>query len=189
MKRILEYPQVYSLYQDLIGVDIYYKKFVRNFIEGQNYKNILDLGCGTSRILKFLKNDIQYVGVDISSKYVDYNRKKYPVHSFVCSDICSDFALSDSFDVIFSEGVMVAFTDEQLLKLFEVICNLSMKNTKILLSDLNYKTEVSLFEKFLQDNQRFRNFRRKEDYVSLIEKYFEIQQIHTFDKVYRIPRS
>ena len=53
----------------------------------------------------------------------------------------------------------------------------------------NAKDENSLFEKFLQDNQRFRNFRRKEDYVSLIEKYFEIQQIHTFDKVYRIPYS
>ena len=54
MKRLLGFPQFYNLYQGFIGADLYLKKFATLFFQDCKGKNILDLGCGTSNILKFI---------------------------------------------------------------------------------------------------------------------------------------
>ncbi len=55
--------------------------------------SILDFGCGTARMYSYIlkyKNNITYTGLDISEKFLDYGRRKYPKVSFFCRDVLID---------------------------------------------------------------------------------------------------
>ena len=102
MKRILAYPQVYNLYQNMIGVDKFYSVFVKNIILSEKVENILDLACGTARMLKFLDANVGYTGVDISERYIKYNQKNAVnlKHKFFIADICEFANFGNDFDTI-----------------------------------------------------------------------------------------
>ncbi len=189
MKRILNFAQVYDFYQRLIGAEKYLSFLVNNIILNENNIKILDLGCGSSIICDFLPDSVEYVGVDISEKYVKYSKKKYPKYKFICSNICEKIPLDDKFDVIFSEGVMASLSDEKLLKLFEQISVVADKNTRIIMSDTNYREDAGLFLRFLHSQERNQNKRNKNDYIRLMEPYFKVNKIHDLDNVYHIPYS
>ena len=189
MKRILEYPRIYNFYQRLIGSRPYLKRFKSRFLKIEDGMKILDMGCGTSNILEFINEDVKYYGVDCSQKYIDYSSKNFTKHRFVCQSICKKLDIDEKFDVVISKGVLAALSDVQLCKMFEVIVSLSNQNTKIILSDMNYKTDACWLQKFLQRNERNKNLRSKEDYIKIISKYFDIDNITELDNIYRIPYS
>ena len=86
-------------------------------------------------------------------------------------------------------GVMAALSDENLKKMFSVICSKSNKNTKIILADMNYRTDVKGLEKFLYKNERNSFLRNEQDYRNIISQFFNIDNVHYWDKVYHIPYS
>ena len=50
--------------------------------------NVLDVCCGDSYILDYIKNSINnYVGIDNNSNYLKNSKKKFPKFSFINSDI------------------------------------------------------------------------------------------------------
>ena len=140
MKRLLGFPQFYNLYQGFIGADAYLKKFADTFLKYDHKQliKVLDVGCGTSNILKFVENNIDYVGYDCSKKYIEYSRKKYPKFSFFNKSVLERVAITQKFDVIISLGVMAALNDETIKDMFSILCSYANKNTKILLADMNY---------------------------------------------------
>ena len=150
MKRILEYPQIYNFYQFLIGSHSYLKNYKSKFLKLENGMKILDVGCGTSNILRFIDEKVEYFGVDCSKKYIDYCLKNFPEHRFINQSICKNLDIDENFDVIISKGVLAALSDVQLSEMLEVIVDLAKKNTKIILSDMNYKEEACWLQKFLQ---------------------------------------
>ncbi len=54
--------------------------------------SILEFGCGSGRLISFLNSNIidkkiDYIGVDISQKLLDYAQKENPKNKFICDDI------------------------------------------------------------------------------------------------------
>ena len=74
---LLKYKVIYRLYQNIIRK----KKNEYNFIKYvfQQYKNVnvLDVCCGDSYILNYIKNCINnYIGIDNNSNYLKNSKKK-----------------------------------------------------------------------------------------------------------------
>lgn len=83
-----------------------YDKFATDFSNSRNYiwpefnfiydkikkiknKNILDIGCGNSRLHNFLlqKNIThKYIGIDISKNMIEISKKKYPYNTYINMD-------------------------------------------------------------------------------------------------------
>lgn len=189
VKRLLKYPEVYNLYQSLIGADSYLKKFAHTFLKDDSKQliKVLDVGCGTSNIVKFFGNNIDYVGFDCSKKYIEYSRKKYPKFSFLNKSVLEKIDTTQDFDVIISLGVMAALNDETLKDMCSILCTYANKNTKFLLADMNYSENASKLEKFLCKNERNSYIRGEQDYINILSQFFNIEKIHHWDKVYRIP--
>ena len=55
---------------------LYVQKLIDNIINLHKPRNILDIGCGTGKILESLPA-VDYYGYDISKKYINYAKKKY----------------------------------------------------------------------------------------------------------------
>lgn len=71
-----------------------YVPFLKKFINDNNIKNIVDLGCGDFICGKIIYDDLDilYTGYDTYKKVVDYNSKhnSLPKYSFIHLDFCNN---------------------------------------------------------------------------------------------------
>ncbi|HEX5810365.1 MAG TPA: class I SAM-dependent methyltransferase [Anaerolineales bacterium] len=78
--------------------------------------SLLDFGCGASHLYDYiLENgirDIDYSGLDISEKFVQLSRQKYPQTHYYCTDILKESSGLPQFDYIVMNGV---FTEKREL--------------------------------------------------------------------------
>jgi len=83
--------------------------------------NVLDFGCGTAHLLEYIKSNkyqnIQYSGLDISQKFIDVAKKKYPNNLFFCIDILDKKNELEHFDYFILNGV---FTEKRELSFNEM---------------------------------------------------------------------
>ncbi|MRX67917.1 Methyltransferase domain-containing protein [Flavobacterium resistens] len=84
--------------------------------ERKDPASLLDFGCGTAHLLDYmLENKYEnflYSGLDISQKFVDVAKEKYPQRTFYCLDILESNVDIQNFDYIIMNGV---FTEKREL--------------------------------------------------------------------------
>lgn len=76
--------------------------------EVKSKDSVLDVGCGNGRLLLGLPQDVQYVGIDISSTLIANAFKSHPHATFIETDITKDdvWKTLPQFDFIFSIAVI-----------------------------------------------------------------------------------
>lgn len=69
--------------------------------------SILDVGCGTGDIVKYLPDDVRYTGVDIYKPALELARKRYktPEHRFLYKNILTS-VFKRKYDFVFSSGAL-----------------------------------------------------------------------------------
>jgi len=89
--------------------------------ESGNLVSLLDFGCGTAHLLEYIKKNklkkILYSGLDISQKFVNIAKSKYPTNFFYCIDILDSGITIQNFDYILMNGV---FTEKRNLSFDEM---------------------------------------------------------------------
>jgi SAM-dependent methyltransferase len=82
---------------------------------------VLDFGCGAAHLLDYLcslgRNDIEYIGLDISASFVELSQHKYPQVQFLCADVLQDRVRLPEADYVIMNGV---FTEKRTLTFAEM---------------------------------------------------------------------
>jgi ubiquinone/menaquinone biosynthesis C-methylase UbiE len=135
--------------------------------------NILDIGCGIGQNLNLLSKKGIYYGIDISSKNIKNNQKKFPQHNFAIADITSKTEFKDNFfNEIYCYDVMEHVTDlnKALNEIHRII---NKKNGKLIVEVPTYFSE-SVFTKLNPNYNKQvghkRNLTEKE-WIKKIKKY------------------
>lgn len=92
-------------------------------------KSLLDYGCGLSHLYEYIKNNnidfIDYTGLEISTKFFNESKKKFPENRYILGDILKDKSiLENRYDYIVMNGV---FTEKRNLSyedMFEYFKNM-----------------------------------------------------------------
>jgi SAM-dependent methyltransferase len=91
-----------------------------------NRINMLDFGCGTAYLNEYLQaekiSNIDYSGLDISPKFIDICKAKFPDFDFYCLDILQDADALPAFDYIILNGVFTEkceLTFEEMFLFFQ----------------------------------------------------------------------
>ena len=83
----------YKVMTDLIRFDLLRREQPQAKAEEEEIR-LLDFGCGLSHYYAYLEEEgrknIRYTGVDISEKYVNASREKYPDNRYYCIDILEE---------------------------------------------------------------------------------------------------
>lgn len=83
--------------------------------------SLLDFGCGASHLYDYmLAKDIRHIdysGLDISEKFIQLSKQKYPAIHYYCTDILQDATELPVFDYIVMNGV---FTEKRELSYDEM---------------------------------------------------------------------
>jgi len=95
------YERFGKFYDAVMGDRLSAAEQVREFIRAAkpDAKKVLELGCGTGSILKFLQGDYEVYGLDISEKMLSIARKKVPRAKLFRQDMVN-FRIDDRFDVV-----------------------------------------------------------------------------------------
>jgi cyclopropane fatty-acyl-phospholipid synthase-like methyltransferase len=82
---------------------------------------LLDFGCGVSHLYEYIKkhnlSNIEYSGLDLSEKFIELCKRKFPHITYYCVDILDDNVDIPSFDYIVMNGV---FTEKRSLSFDEM---------------------------------------------------------------------
>jgi SAM-dependent methyltransferase len=83
---------------------------------------LLDFGCGASHLYEQMLATgvigVEYTGLDLSPKFVELSRKKFPDNKYVCADILEEPEAIPSYDYIVMNGV---FTEKRSLAFDEML--------------------------------------------------------------------
>jgi SAM-dependent methyltransferase len=91
---------------------------------------LLDFGCGASHMYEYiLRNrvkNVRYSGLDLSARFVDLSREKFPENDYWCLDILDDdsFATLPRFDYVVLNGVFtekVGLPFEEMLEFVQAV--------------------------------------------------------------------
>lgn len=91
-----------------------------------HYPTLLDFGCGTAHLLEYIqknkRDNISYTGLDISQKFIDVARNKFPLVNFYCCDILEEQNSVLKYDYIVMNGIFTEkreLSNEQMWEYFK----------------------------------------------------------------------
>lgn len=122
-----------SLYKELSGVyEAMYQTFINydeefafysSILNKYNCNNVLEVGCGTGHLAeKFIQNNFNYTGIDLSEEMLAIACKKYPGYSFLKADM-RNFTLNSKTDSAIITGRTISYliTNEDVYNAFTFI--------------------------------------------------------------------
>ena len=157
LRTLLEFPFVWNSFEKIIGGSRAKRKFVKNFIIPFEGASILDIGCGTGEIINYMPEDINYVGFDLSNKYIDYAKNKHGNKGdFYCENITNNISSiqKNTFDFVIALGIIHHLNDNDALILIEKAKNYLKPGGVFMTMDPVYVKNQSKISKFLIDNDR-----------------------------------
>ncbi|NBV75838.1 MAG: class I SAM-dependent methyltransferase [Methylococcaceae bacterium] len=159
ISSILANPRLYELSQLCSRGTKYAKIFFEDYIRPQSGHRILEIGCGTGLIFKYLRRfypacDCKYVGFDISETYVRFAKRRYGNEAeFYCRRVTPEGLLDfGKFDTVISAGVVHHLSNDEALNLFATARSALKEGGQFIALEPCYKNRQSPFVRWLLDN-------------------------------------
>ena len=186
---MLSFYWVYNGFQKLIGADKVRTTLAHEYIRPKAGEKILDIGCGTGEILKYLPDTIQYHGYDLSKKYILHAKECFKEKGiFKCADVTKmmhgEFG---QFDTVLASGLLHHLDDQEVHNIINSARKLLKPNGKLIKLDCCYTNQQSLIARYLIDQDRGKNVRTEEGYRSLVAPYFKNIHVDIKNDVLRLP--
>lgn len=151
---------------------------VMEFINFENAKSAIDLGCGNGKLTAILKsNGLNVTGIDISEQMLEIARKEHPGINFICTD-ATDFSIEKKVDVIFSKGMIHWVKTEMQDSMLSCISAALKKGGQFVFETGGYGCNElihnELAKVFVKYGYEYKNpfyFPTVSEYTSLVEKH------------------
>ena len=172
IEAILKYPRFYRLYQKTVRSrysEYDFFKFIFSKFQNKSLR-VLDLCCGDSFILNYITPHIKdYLGVDMSDKYLKYSRNKWKQFNFNKINLNDKEALKEitSFkpNFIFVNGAIHHLDDKTVLSINNLIV---FFNESVFLAVDPVKSNNNLLNKIMINFDRGKYIREQEKYSELM---------------------
>ncbi len=186
---ILSNSFIFDLFQWMIGDNNLKKRFVKEFVKPFEGAKILDIGCGTGRILDFIPMNIEYTGYDLSPEYIEYASKRYKGRGkFFCSKIDTLSTKQNSgFDIVIAKAVLHHIDDNEAKIMFEIASKNLKPNGYVVTLDGVFIENQSKIAKYLISKDRGKHVRTIKEYVDLAKSYFYKVDSFILHDMYRVP--
>ncbi|EGV19347.1 class I SAM-dependent methyltransferase [Thiocapsa marina] len=189
IRKILTRPWVYDLFQEAVGAGRLRKKYVASSVQPIPGVKILDIGCGTSEILRFLPESVVYVGYDLSADYIRSARSRYGCRGeWHCSPV-SDMHVDDfgTFDIVMANGVFHHLDDQDAMRLAEIAARALKVSGRFCSFDGCFTKDQGRIARYIIAKDRGQNVRKPEGYLALVRPYFSTCDISVRRDLLRIP--
>lgn len=184
IKSILSISFFYDLLQNIMGAKTTRKYFIDKIVKPNQDSRVLDIGCGTSDILKYLPIGTEYIGIDPNSNYIASAKKNFPKRGeFFVGYYNEEMAKNlDKFDIVICHGVLHHLEDNEIEHLLSLIFLSLKENGKFCTLDCAYSQGQNKIARFLIDQDRGKNVRSLEEYKNLTQQVFPKVKAHIYHR-------
>lgn len=189
IRSILAGPRAYQLWWNLVGGPAWAKVLVNEYIRPITGARILEIGCGPGTILDYLPQS-DYLGFDLSAKYIAMAKKRHPQAQFVCERV-SQFSLDKchSFDLVLALGVIHHLQDCEATQLFRIAHDALRLEGKLVTVDGVWTQGQSSAARWLLERDRGQFVRKESEYVGIASQIFGRIKPSVRHDLLRIPYS
>jgi len=172
--KALGIPFFYNTFLNAIGAESGVVQLVNNYLRPEAGMRIIDIGCGTGRMLDYFPQGITYTGYDLDEKYISYAKQKYPERaSFFAmrvSEITADEP--DSYDLICAVAILHHIDDQEATHLFSIAHTLLKPGGRIVTCDCAVLEKQNPIARLAIKLDRGQHVRSPEAYISLASQKF-----------------
>ena len=184
--RLLALPKVYTWFQSHLGV-AGNRAQVAAFIDAHPRDRVLDIGCGPAEILEFLPA-VDYIGVDLSPRYLSDARARYPGATFLQMDVRQMPAdWEQCFDLVLAQGVLHHFNDEEAIVLLTSARAALKAEGRLITVDPAFAPHQHPVARLMARLDRGRHVRTVDQYQRLAARVFARTSISVRHDLMRIP--
>jgi SAM-dependent methyltransferase len=189
IRSVLAIPVAYNLWWNMVGGPGRAKVLVSEYIQPGVGGRILEIGCGPGTIVGYLPQS-EYVGFDISSRYIEMARKRFPHAQFFCERVSQFTPASQlSFDTVLALGIVHHLDDEEARQLFQIAYDVLKSGGKLVTLDGVWTDDQSPTARWLLARDRGEYVRNEEEYVTIASQVFQNVRSSIRHDLLRIPYS
>jgi SAM-dependent methyltransferase len=171
---VLSSALVYDVFQWLMGGRAGRTDFARSMVRALPGARVLDIGCGTGELLKYLPSRIHYSGWDISEAYVDSARAQFGSRGeFRCGVLSeSDVASERPYDVVIASAVLHHLDDSQVRSLAQLARLAVRAGGRFVSIDPAITPGQHPLARLLISRDRGQHVRQPQEYLDLVRPVF-----------------
>jgi len=177
LAAVLSQPWVYDLFTSLVGKRSSQVALVRDYVRPFRGCRILEIGCGTARLLSYFPDSIaEYAGFDMNPLYVEAAKKRWEGrsnYSFSCRKVEDAATLQPGhYDVVLAVGIVHHLNDDEAGHLFNIAYHSLKPNGALITYDNVYIENQNPLARWLISRDRGRAVRTVDEYKRLAARYF-----------------
>jgi cyclopropane fatty-acyl-phospholipid synthase-like methyltransferase len=171
----------------VVGGPAVAKILVNDYVRPRAGARILEIGCGPGTIVGYLPPS-DYLGFDLSPKYIELAKKRFPKAHFVCERV-SQFSLANeqSFDVVLALGIVHHLGDTEARQLFQIAHDALTPGGKLVTIDGVWTDDQSSASRWLLARDRGEYVRSEREYVGIASQVFSNIRPSVRHDLLRIP--
>lgn len=187
LRSVLAIPAAYNLWWKMVGGPAWAKVLVREYVRPVVGARVLEIGCGPGTILGYLPR-CDYVGFDISSRYIEIARKRFPHAEFFCERV-NQFSVAKQgrFDTVLALGIIHHLDDQEARHLFQIAYDALKSGGKLITFDGVFTADQSPIARWLLARDRGEYVRSETEYRSISSQVFGNVKATVRHDLLRIP--
>lgn len=107
-------------------------------LHANRHVSLLDFGCGASHLYEYMlkrnMRGIVYAGLDLSEKFIQLSKSKFPENTYYCLDILDQSSQLPSFDYVIMNGVLTEKRElsfDEMFTYFKQMLKTAFKKTSV----------------------------------------------------------
>jgi SAM-dependent methyltransferase len=178
-QSILTVPLLYRMFKALIGSAGAQRWVMDNFWRIKPGQKIVDIGCGPGTMIDLLPDGAKYVGFDISDRYIEYAKRKYPKNAdikFLVGEP-EKFALDtpaemQDADLAVINGVLHHLDDQQATTALRLARKALKPTGRLVCLENCFLLRQSPIARWIISRDRGRNIRTEPEWKALVAGVF-----------------
>ncbi len=177
LRKILEVPLIYNLFQKLVGKKKSQTWKIQNIWKVNHGDKVIDPGCGPGTKLEFLPDNINYVGFDLSEEYINTAKKKYPKKTFITAT-ANDFLNNNdnclnNADIVMCNGLLHHLEDQEVEEILKLSNKILKPGGRLLCVEPVFLVHQKKISRWIMSKDRGQNIRFEQEYKNLVSKHFK----------------
>jgi SAM-dependent methyltransferase len=192
-KRLLTISQVYDFFQKkVLGGQSARAWLAKNVWKLKGGETIVDIGCGSATILKFIPLDAEYLGIDISENYIRAARKRFSARGTFFLGSARDFLNHDdtrlnTADLVLCSGLLHHLSDDEAIEVLEISKSIMKSGGRLVCLEATFLARQTRLSKWIVSTDRGRYVRSEEEWKNLIGQVFDSYSTKILTGLIRIP--